>query len=81
VALPFLGPFRLPAPHSGDLQHIQKNGKTLWCFTYPREGHVFREREHRLDAWRKQEAFLRKYLQPAHGQSITSTDHVLFTDK
>jgi dipeptidyl aminopeptidase/acylaminoacyl peptidase len=60
---------------------LKKNGKTFWYFTYPREGHGFREREHRLDAWRKQEAFLRKYLQPAYGQSITSTDDVLFMDK
>lgn len=43
---------------------LKKNGKTFSYVTYPREGHGFREREHRLDAWRKQLAFLRKYLKP-----------------
>ena len=42
-------------------------------FTYPKEGHGFSQREHRLDAWRKQVAFLNKYLQPTYGQSVTST--------
>ena len=60
---------------------LRKNGKTFWYFTYPREGHGFREREHRLDAWRKQQAFLRKYLQPTYGQSSTSTEDALFADK
>jgi dipeptidyl aminopeptidase/acylaminoacyl peptidase len=43
---------------------LKKEGKTYIYVTYPREGHGFVDREHRLDAWTKQLAFLRKYLQP-----------------
>lgn len=52
---------------------LKKHGKVHTYVTYPKEGHGFSQREHRLDAWGKQLAFLRKYLQPAYGQSITST--------
>jgi dipeptidyl aminopeptidase/acylaminoacyl peptidase len=52
---------------------LKKHGKEFLYFTYPKEGHGFSQREHRLDAWRKQLAFLNKYLQPAYGQSVTST--------
>jgi dipeptidyl aminopeptidase/acylaminoacyl peptidase len=51
---------------------LKKYNKVFWYFTYPHEGHGFREREHRLDAWRKQLAFLDKFLQPAYGHSVTS---------
>lgn len=43
---------------------LRKEGKVFLFVTYPREGHGFTEREHRLDAWTKQLAFLQKYLQP-----------------
>jgi dipeptidyl aminopeptidase/acylaminoacyl peptidase len=56
---------------------LKRAGKIYAYFTYPNEGHGFSQREHRLDAWRKQLAFLNKYLQPEYGQSITSTDEVI----
>lgn len=56
---------------------LKKAGKTYLYFTYPKEGHGFSQREHRLDAWRRQLAFFNKYLRPEYGQSITSTDDVV----
>jgi dipeptidyl aminopeptidase/acylaminoacyl peptidase len=56
---------------------LKRAGKIYAYFTYPREGHGFTEREHRLDAWRKQVAFLNKYLQPEYGRSITSTEDII----
>jgi dipeptidyl aminopeptidase/acylaminoacyl peptidase len=53
---------------------LKAQRKTYWYFTYPGEGHGFTQRAHRLDAWKKQLSFLRKYLQPRYGQSVTSTD-------
>lgn len=41
---------------------LKKAGKVSSYFTYPGEGHGFLQREHRLDAWRKQLEFLGKYL-------------------
>jgi len=41
--------------------------------TYPKEGHGFSQPDHKLDAWSKQLEFLKKYLQPVYGQSLTST--------
>lgn len=33
--------------------------------------------EHRLDAWRKELAFLQRYLDPEYGRSITSTQDIV----
>lgn len=52
---------------------LKKYGKVHSYFTYPKEGHGFSQRANRLDAWGKQIAFLKKYLQPTYGQSVTST--------
>jgi dipeptidyl aminopeptidase/acylaminoacyl peptidase len=41
---------------------LKQAGKTYSYYTYPGEGHGISQREHRLDAWRKQLAFLQKYL-------------------
>jgi dipeptidyl aminopeptidase/acylaminoacyl peptidase len=60
---------------------LKKAGKTHLYVTYPKEGHGFSQREHRLDAWRKQVAFLDKYLQPEYGRSITSTQDIFLNDK
>lgn len=43
---------------------LKHAGKVFSYFTYPGEGHGFTQREHRLDAWNKQLAFLQKYLRP-----------------
>jgi dipeptidyl aminopeptidase/acylaminoacyl peptidase len=56
---------------------LKRAGKTYAYFTYPKELHGFSQRDHRLDAWRKQLAFLNKYLQPEYGRSITSTEDVI----
>jgi dipeptidyl aminopeptidase/acylaminoacyl peptidase len=53
---------------------LKKAGKTFVYVTYPYEGHGFIDREHRLDAWNRELAFLCKYLQPAYGLSSTSID-------
>ena len=41
---------------------LQKAGKTFAYNTYPGEGHGFTQRDHRLDAWQKQLAFLQRYI-------------------
>lgn len=53
---------------------LKAQRKPHWYFTYPGEGHGFNQRAHRLDAWKKQLSFLRKYLQPSYGRSVTGTD-------
>ena len=58
---------------------LKANGKVFYYFTYPNELHGFSQREHRLDAWRRELAFLQKYLQPKYGLSSTSTDDLLLT--
>ncbi|HEY7180542.1 MAG TPA: S9 family peptidase [Blastocatellia bacterium] len=60
---------------------LKKAGKTYLYFTYPKELHGFSQREHKLDAWRKQLAFLNRYLQPQYGRSITSTSEIVLDDK
>jgi dipeptidyl aminopeptidase/acylaminoacyl peptidase len=60
---------------------LKKAGKTHVYVTYPKEGHGFTQREHRLDAWRKQVAFLKRYLQPPAGRGITSTQDIVLEDK
>jgi dipeptidyl aminopeptidase/acylaminoacyl peptidase len=56
---------------------LKEHGKVYYYFTYPNELHGFSQREHRLDAWRRQLAFLEKYIQPRYGQSSTSTEDLL----
>ncbi|HSB11259.1 MAG TPA: S9 family peptidase [Blastocatellia bacterium] len=60
---------------------LKAQRKPHWYFTYPGEGHGFSQRAHRLDAWKKQLSFLRKYLQPSYGQSITATDDFVWDKK
>lgn len=43
---------------------LLRAGKKFSYFTYPREGHGFTEREHRLDGWQRQLDFLKQYLGP-----------------
>ena len=65
---------QVPPYESAQLvEALKKNGKVYRYTTYPKEGHGFSQRDHRLDAWSKQLEFLKKYLQPAYGQSVTST--------
>jgi dipeptidyl aminopeptidase/acylaminoacyl peptidase len=59
---------------------LKKAGKPYLYFTYPKELHGFSQREHRLDAWRKQLAFLDEFLQPKPGRSITSTQEIVLDD-
>jgi dipeptidyl aminopeptidase/acylaminoacyl peptidase len=60
---------------------LKKAGKVHVYVTYPKELHGFAQREHRLDAWRKQVAFLSRYLQPEYGRSITSTSEIVLDEK
>jgi dipeptidyl aminopeptidase/acylaminoacyl peptidase len=56
---------QVPPQESAEFVAALKNaGKTYTYVTYPREGHGFRERDHRLDAYQKQLAFLDQYLKP-----------------
>jgi dipeptidyl aminopeptidase/acylaminoacyl peptidase len=58
---------------------LREHRKVFYYFTYPNELHGFSQREHRLDAWKKELTFLAKYLQPAFGAGSTSTDDLLLT--
>jgi dipeptidyl aminopeptidase/acylaminoacyl peptidase len=44
---------------------LKKAGKNYEYVTYPHEGHGFQQSEHRLDSYKRQLAFLDKYLHPA----------------
>jgi dipeptidyl aminopeptidase/acylaminoacyl peptidase len=44
---------------------LTKAGKTHIYVTYPQEGHGFQGREHRMDAYQRQFAFLEQYLKGA----------------
>lgn len=59
---------------------LKKAGKVHVYITYPKELHGFSRRENRIDAWRKQAAFLDRYLKPEYGRSITSTADVILED-
>ncbi len=56
---------------------LKEHGKIVYYFTYPNELHGFSQREHRLDAWRRELAFLEKYINPRTGVSSTSTEDLL----
>jgi dipeptidyl aminopeptidase/acylaminoacyl peptidase len=43
---------------------LKKDGKIYDYVTYPHEGHGFQQPEHRLDSYKRQLAFLEKYLHP-----------------
>lgn len=58
---------------------LREHHKVVYYYTYPNELHGFAQRDHRLDAWRKELAFLAKYLQPEFGASSTSTDELLLS--
>jgi dipeptidyl aminopeptidase/acylaminoacyl peptidase len=60
---------------------LKKEGKTFFYYTYAHEGHGFTDHEHLLDALRKQQAFLQKYLQPSYGKSSTSVDDLLVSQE
>jgi dipeptidyl aminopeptidase/acylaminoacyl peptidase len=59
---------------------LKKAGKTYLYYTYPHELHGFSQRDHRLDAWRKEISFLNYYLQPKYGRSVTSTSEIFLDD-
>ncbi|HEY0308433.1 MAG TPA: S9 family peptidase [Acidobacteriaceae bacterium] len=60
---------------------LKKANKPYLYFTYPKELHGFAQKDHRLDAWRKQLAFLNYYLQPQSGRSITSTQEIVLDEE
>jgi dipeptidyl aminopeptidase/acylaminoacyl peptidase len=62
------------------IEALKKAGKPYFYFTYPDELHGFSQRAHRLDAWRKEVAFLNLYLKPEYGLSITSTSDIVLDE-
>jgi dipeptidyl aminopeptidase/acylaminoacyl peptidase len=62
------------------IEALKKAGKPYFYFTYPDELHGFSQRAHRLDAWRKEMAFLNLYLKPEYGLSITSTSDIVLDE-
>jgi dipeptidyl aminopeptidase/acylaminoacyl peptidase len=60
---------------------LKKEGKTFFYYTYAHEGHGFTDHEHLLDALRKQQAFLQKYLRPSYGKSNTSVEDLLVSQE
>jgi dipeptidyl aminopeptidase/acylaminoacyl peptidase len=60
---------------------LKAAGKPYVYVTYPKELHGFSQKDHKLDAWRKQLAFLDRYLQPQFGRSITSTADIVLDEK
>jgi dipeptidyl aminopeptidase/acylaminoacyl peptidase len=60
---------------------LKKANKPFVYITYPKELHGFSQKEHKLDAWKKQLAFLNLYLQPHFGNSITSTAEIILDEK
>lgn len=59
---------------------LKKAGKDHVYVTYPKELHGFAQRDHKIDAWRKQAAFLDRYLQPQFGRSLTSTADIVLDE-
>ncbi len=60
---------------------LEKAGKPHVYVTYPKELHGFTQKDHKVDAWRKQLAFLNRYLQPQYGRSITSVSDIVLDEK
>lgn len=56
---------------------LRQSNKIYYYFTYPGELHGFSQRDHRLDAWKKELAFLERYINPQYGTSNTSVDDLL----
>lgn len=59
---------------------LKKAGKPYLYFTFPNELHGFAERDHRIEAWRREIAFLNDYLKPEYGRSITSTQDIVLDE-
>jgi dipeptidyl aminopeptidase/acylaminoacyl peptidase len=68
---------QLPPYESEQLiQALKKAGKPFLASAYPGEYHEFSKPEDRIDVWRRQQAFLRRYLQSPTGSSSTSVEDV-----
>ncbi len=62
------------------VEALQRVKKPYLYFTFPNELHGFSERDHRLEAWRREVAFLNYYLKPEYGLSITSTQDIVLDE-
>jgi dipeptidyl aminopeptidase/acylaminoacyl peptidase len=67
-----------PANSAEFVKALREHHKTVFYFTYPNELHGFAQPGHRLDAWRKEVAFLERYINPRYGTTSTSTEEVAF---
>ncbi|MBT9332313.1 prolyl oligopeptidase family serine peptidase [Acidipila sp. 4G-K13] len=62
------------------VEALQKAKKPYLYFTFPNELHGFSEREHHLETWRREVAFLNYYLKPEYGLSITSIQDIVLDE-
>ncbi len=69
-----------PADSAEFVAALRSHSKTVFYFTYPHELHGFAQPAHRLDAWRRQLAFLEHYINPRYGTTSTTTEEVAFPD-
>ena len=67
-----------PANSAEFVKALREHHKTVFYFTYPNELHGFAQPAHRLDAWRKELAFLENYINPRYGTTSTVTGEVAF---
>ena len=69
-----------PADSAEFVAALRSHSKTVFYFTYPHELHGFAQPAHRLDAWRRQLAFLADHINPRYGTTSTTTEEVAFPD-
>jgi dipeptidyl aminopeptidase/acylaminoacyl peptidase len=67
-----------PANSAEFVKALREQHKTVFYFTYPNELHGFAQPAHKLDAWRKQLAFLEHYINPRYGTTSTVTSEIAF---
>lgn len=67
-----------PADASELVKALEARHKTVFYFTYPNELHGVSMPADKIDAWEKELAFLRHYINPLVGMTSTSTETVAF---
>lgn len=59
---------------------LKKAKKPYLYYTFPNELHGFSQRDHRIEAWKREIAFLNAYLKPQYGLSTTSTEDIFLDE-
>lgn len=62
------------------VEALKKAKKPYLYYTFPNELHGFSQRDHRIEAWRREIAFLNAYLKPEYGLSTTSTEDIFLDE-